>query len=145
MRDAISLDALKKRAGYVSLLDHFQRSFGGGGDIVGMAATGQEKQPPSQHLHPQPQPRPPPQQQQAFGSDVQFERAQHRFARSLAGYALATHLFAIKDRHNGNILLDARGHLIHIDFGFILGIAPGGKVGTRARCCSLLHAQPSFS
>ena len=63
-----------------------------------------------------------------FGSHVQFAKAQRRFARSLAGYALASHLFAIKDRHNGNILLDARGHLIHIDFGFILGIAPGGKV-----------------
>jgi len=88
LTDALSLDALKKTPGFVSLSSYFSLTYG--------------------------------------SSPERLLAAKRSFAASLAAYSLFSYILAIKDRHNGNVLLDTEGHIIHIDFGFLLGIAPGG-------------------
>ena len=38
-----------------------------------------------------------------------------------SGYCVITYLLGVGDRHNDNLLLSESGHLIHVDFGYILG------------------------
>ncbi|KEG11678.1 putative phosphatidylinositol 4-kinase [Trypanosoma grayi] len=61
----------------------------------------------------------------AKGSET-YLRAQRNFVETMAGYSIVSYMLQIKDRHNGNLMITSEGHLVHIDFGFMLVTSPGG-------------------
>ncbi|KAL2653163.1 hypothetical protein R1flu_021291 [Riccia fluitans] len=79
--------------------------------------------------------------QQEYGpvGSAKFEKARDNFIISSAGYAVASLLLQPKDRHNGNLLFDSEGRLVHIDFGFILETSPGGNMRFESAQFKLSH------
>ncbi|KAG7379398.1 Phosphatidylinositol 4-kinase beta [Phytophthora boehmeriae] len=102
VRNAMSLDGIKKTPGFKNLRSHFDL-------LYGRAADSKESD-------------------NSAGDGTELLRqAKLNFIHSLAAYSIVCYILAIKDRHNGNIMLDIEGYIIHIDFGFFLGRAPGGS------------------
>lgn len=55
----------------------------------------------------------------------EYEAAQRVFMRTLIGSSVVCYLLQLKDRHNGNIMIDDEGCIVHIDWGFLLWNTPG--------------------
>ena len=48
----------------------------------------------------------------------------NRFIGSLAASTVASIILGINDRHGGNLMLDTKGHIFHIDFEYLMNKQP---------------------
>jgi phosphatidylinositol kinase/protein kinase (PI-3 family) len=62
-------------------------------------------------------------------SPSRVERAKRKFVSSLAAYSLACYVLQIKDRHNGNILLDTEVHFQYLRYPLMSCSTHGDRAG----------------
>lgn len=90
--DVKSIAEVKKEAdGFTSLKNFFERAFG----------------PPCQ---------PDSTTSSPLSDTVSLKNARDNFLRSLVGYSFICYILQIKDRHNANILIDRKGHIMVSEF-----------------------------
>ncbi len=58
---------------------------------------------------------------------LRFQEARNNFVKSMAAYSIISFLLQFKDRHNGNIMIDDAGHILHVDSASVSTSRPAGS------------------
>lgn len=79
---------------------------------------------------------------QTFGEPESetYKAAVDAFTRSLAAYSVICYILQLKDRHNGNVLIDNQGRKLHASFNMFSHTLKDLKISstlTLVSCCQI--------